>query len=110
MDKPRIVVGLSKPRIVKSEDSNGGVQESVQEPREKVEVQNSVVEPKKPVQEPVGLQQRIESQAVSDITPVKGGSVNKPFEIDTDLKGRIEEDQKKRKGGLTGRIREFLRL
>jgi hypothetical protein len=83
MDKPRIINSSNKPKIITS--------------------------PNSPSQTPQdNIQQKIEARATKDITPVSGSP--QPFQMDVDLKEKIEEDQKKRKKGFLDRIKGILKI
>lgn len=82
MDKPRIISSSNKPKIITSQNN--------------------------PAQNQENIQQKLEAQAIKDITPVSGSP--QPFQMEGDLKQKIEEDQKKRKQGFFDRIKGILRI
>ena len=90
MDKPKIISGVGKPRVV-------GVESPIQNQGQ--EVQNNQSQ-----------RETIENQAIKDIIQVKGKNAGDPFQINDNLKQRIEEDQKKRKPGLIDRIKTILKI
>lgn len=90
MDKPKIISGVGKPKVV-------GVEPSTQNQGQ--EVQNNQSQ-----------KETIENQAIKDIIQVKGKNAEEPFQINDSLKQKIEEDQKKRKPGLIDRVKTILKI
>jgi|GEM_PF-3103979 hypothetical protein len=51
----------------------------------------------------------VQAQAIKDITPVENNP-KEPFQIEGDLKRKIEEDQKKRKSGFVNWLKKIIKI